>query len=276
MDYSLTLYFYPSPTGVNWKSPRHLTWSILKNAITRKPRLIGHVSVLLEGPGKRIFSGMSTEGHDQNRKFVLKEHMGMGVLFHEYEGLVEDEEKLAPELKIRLENGHFSFIKFKLSPESFQKCVQYFEEYIQHNVGKIYGLPYRPRYKEGAGCSAYAASFLEVAGVMNEEFRTHWSGRVRVPQEFIGGPSNGGHKVPVWKILLPTKKSKTWAQKHEDGTDVFFWDPDMMHEWTVKKWTVLQAHSKNTIYQAVKDHNAKGILVDSSKILPSEEPIWLK
>ena len=44
--------------------------------------------------------------------------------------------------------------------------MEYFHEYRDRGYAQNYGLPLRPRYGEGAGCSAFAVSFLDVAGLL--------------------------------------------------------------------------------------------------------------
>jgi hypothetical protein len=279
MAYSLTLHIYPSPYGVDWTSPRSLTRSVFKNAISGKPRMIGHVSIQLEGPGETDMAGMSSTDLNRSRRLILIDGMGLGVLYHRYPGLVEDAAKLNPEIEDRMQKGNFSFVRFEISKESFERVKQYLREYREKNIGRYYGLPFRPRYGEGAGCSAFAASILEVAGVMNEEFRKQWSGQVRLPEEFVGEPGKGKRKVGVWKLLLPTRKNARWAHANEEGRDMFFWDPDMMHAWVMKTWDALQQsqnqNQKQNQMRTMTEQNSKGILVDSSKNAPTSEPIWL-
>ena len=272
----MTMYVYPSPHGVDWKSPHHLTRSVVKNALTFKPRTIGHVSIRLEGMGENHLVGMTALDQSLSRKLILRDHLGLGSLFYSFPGLLEDHQKLEPELMKRLANGHFSFIRFALSKESFEKVKQYLLEYTSKNIGRVYGLPFRPRYGEGAGCSAFAASFIEIAGLMQDEYRKNWSGTVRIPLAYLGEPGKTGkeRKVGIWKLLIPSAENLRWSEKNEPGRDVFFWDPDMMHRWILKKWDELKNHPVEGL-QATLEQKSKAILVDSSKILPKSEPIWL-
>ena len=272
MDYFLTLYFYPSPHGVDWRSPLHLTRSVVRNALSFKPRTIGHVSILLEGKGERYFTGMAAINNNDNRRLILIEQMGLGVLFHQVPGYAEGKDKLDPELVKRLVSGKFSFLKIRISEASFLRTKQYLHEYAEKKVAKWYGLPLRPRHEEGAGCSAFAASVLEVAGVMEEEFKKNWTGQVRVPSALMG--ELNGRKVPIWKLLIPSKLNRRWATKEEPGRDIFFWDPDLMHAWAKKTWSALQKETRDR-YQTVREQNTIGIVVDSSKIVPTDESFWL-
>ena len=262
--YSLTLYIYPSPFGVDWRSPHHLARSVILNSASLLPRTIGHVTVEIknEDPAnpERYFAGMSSHNDALNRRLIFLENLGLGVLFYRYPGYLEGVEKLDPEKEKRLQRGNFSFVRFLLSRESFERVRLYLQEYQKHEVGKYYGLPLRPRHKEGAGCSAFAASFVEVAGLMNDEFRKHWSDQVRVPEAFL-------KNVSILRLLTPFSKSLKWAKPEEPGRDVHFWDPDMMHAWTKKR-------ESDAAMKVIFEKNTRGILVDSSKIVPKDESIW--
>ena len=98
---------------------------------------------------------------------------------------------------------------------------------------------------------------------MSEEFKKHGSSQVRVP-EFLMTETNQEHKkIPIWKLLLPSKLNLRWAYPNEAGRDIFFWDPDMIHSWVMK--------NRNT-----KEKNTSGIFLDVSSQKPKNEPIWLK
>lgn len=269
--YSLTLYIYPSPYGVDWRSPLHLTRSVIKNAASLRPRQIGHVAIELksdvDGRTERFFTGMTSNNGATNRKLIFLKQMGLGVLFHQYPGFLESIEKLDPELEKRLEKGHFSFVRFNLSKESYERARLYLNQYQERNVGKYYGLPQRPRYGEGAGCSAFAASFVEVAGVMRDEFKNNWSSQVRVPEEFLAN-------IPIWRLLIKSAKNQRWANENEPGKNIFFWDPDMMHAWVNQKIEALKTSPSADLTVSI-EKNTRGILVDSSKIVPNDESIWL-
>ena len=41
----LTLYFIPSPIGIDWSTPSSLAWTAMKNRMTLQSRFMGHVFV---------------------------------------------------------------------------------------------------------------------------------------------------------------------------------------------------------------------------------------
>ena len=240
--------------------------------------MIGHASIELSahegGDGaavsERIFTGMTSDNQKLNRELILFRKRGLGVLFHRYDGYLESAEFLDVEREQRLKGGNFSFVRFQLSRESYERARRYLHEYRARRVDRYYGLPHRPRHAEGSGCSAFAVSVAEVAGVMSEEFRRHWSLELKVPERYL-------ENVPVWRLLWPDSQNLRWAETQEAGKSVFFYDPDRMHAWVKASIDELKSSSSpppHPTRSVVFEKNTWGIVIDSSTILPSQEPIW--
>ncbi len=268
--YELNLYIIPSPRGISWDSPYNLTISGICNHLTFKDRNIGHVNIEL----KKIvndelliheLTGM-VGVNMQNTKKVLLEGYGLGTIFHNYQGRLEEKEDLLKELKQKAASKRLNFINFQISEKSFNQTLRYLEEYRQ-NKPYYYGLPNRPRYGEGAGCSAFATSFLEVAGIMEDEFIQKWSKKVLVPKEIIGGSFNPQLKVSIIKLLFSPSYRK-WAKNDDDHQEIFFWDPDQMFHWVNEKL-------KSTPCEKITSfRHSQGVILDKTNCDP-EEKIWL-
>ncbi len=147
------------------------------------------------------------------------------------------------------------------------RAITYLKEYKIQNVGRYYGLANRPRYGEGAGCSAFGVSFLDVLNLVDEDMRLSWSQTVNIPLEFAGPPLRD-ESVSLLKVIL---NAGSWAKESEEHQKLTFWDPDRMHQWIQEK-----AASKNQNYTVTKNQNAVGIIMDKSFIPAPEEPIWLQ
>lgn len=269
-SYELNLYFYPSPLGVDWRSPFHLTKSAVLNSFSLKKRMIGHVSVELVGEHPTRFVGMSTKHFKQNKKLLVADGLGLGILLHQYPGHLEKESDLAAERDDRFESGRFSFIKFQLSRDSYLKVYRYLTEYEEQNKFAQYGLPNRPRYGEGAGCSAFAISFLEIANVLDKEFQMEWSGKVKLPEKLIGTKNI---KVSIFKLIFPNHQNLNWAKPNEPGIEISFWDPDKMHAWVQKKIQNKLTLEQN--YKIAQIKNTHGLIVNMRDRNPTSESIWL-
>jgi hypothetical protein len=178
---TMTLYFIPSPYGLNWESPSKLAKGILKNKLLPGSRFMGHVNIELDyqdpEDGKvHILTGM-TQKKMNAPKLLFKEKYGLGILYHSFEGRLESIEELTPELNKYFKRGNkkINFVKYKLNLSVCRRIRDYVAQYTKNGHDRYYGLYNKPLHGEGAGCSAFGASFLEVAGILEEEHHLHWS-----------------------------------------------------------------------------------------------------
>lgn len=271
----LTLYFFNTPKGINWNSPKDLLFSVLINSLTFKSHSIGHVAVELSCPQNNYYNltGM-TNLEDPYKKDILVHREGFNVIFKGIKGRLENTSDLTTELTNEFKTGErVNFLTIKISDSNCLKLSTYLEEYKQigekENFKDWYGLPNRPRYKEGGGCSAFGVSFLEVAGILRPEYVKNWSYFIRVPKSLIGDEEN---KVGIIKLLTLSKDENRWARETENHRDIFFWDPDAMNSW-IKK---ISAQNDSAPFTKVKFLNSIGLYIDESSIEANNSPIWLK
>lgn len=264
----MTLYFIPSPYGLDWDTPASITRTTIKNEITLKDRHIGHVAIELKcTDGTHLITGM-TGDVSVAKKLLFREGLGLGLLFYNFNGSIETTEKLKSEIEIKAKQGRLSFLQFKIKSATCKRLVQYVNEFTSKGYMANYALPHRPRYGEGSGCSAFGASFIELAGLMEEEFKNAWSRHLRVPEKYIGKPISD-KKVPITSLLLPLSKT-SWAEENEPHRKIFFWSPDDMHEWVLKK--IKNDFPKE--YQITKRDNAWGLIYDRTHIETPNGPIF--
>jgi hypothetical protein len=209
---------------------------------------------------------MVAKAPDYFNQVIIKQR-GLGVLYHSFEGQLEDKKDIELERAQLYAEGRINFIKFKLNEQQCKRIFQYLTEYRKNNVGRFYGLANRPRFGEGAGCSAFGASFVDVLNLLDQEMKDSWSHSIKIPLE-LAGPPLRNEGVNLLKIML---HSRSWAKENEKCQSLFFWDPDKMYNWVKKKITM-----KQSPYQVVKIENAVGIMVDQSHLSIPDEPIWSK
>lgn len=269
--HDLTLFFYPSP-GMDWSSPASLMKSTVKNKlIKRKPRSIGHVSIMLRTPDSIQITGMTQLDKQEGRNEVLFRGFGLGILTHTFKGELETTEHLAPELVERAkQDGILSYLRFDISAETMMRLKRYLKEYSDSGAGNQYGMKPRPLYGEGSGCSAFAASFLENAGLMTDDLRSAWTRSFRIPEKYLGGPHHQKH-VPIWKLLF----ARSWAPHDEPHEEGFFWDPDLMHDWLLKKFARERLQPSGNC-QLEYWHRSIGISIDARSVATPTGPVLLK
>lgn len=244
----LRLYLLRSPLGVNWSSPWGLTTSILKNEIApvgnKRAYSISHVFVELncQSTGTHIYRGMTSATTTEERELIFKKKYGLGTMFHFFAGKLEKDEGILRDLAPYAGSKRRAELTIKVSPESCQRMVDYAYEYEKLGYGKMYsGLQADPLKGEGAGCSAFAVSFLRVGGLM-DDFTQHWKKILDVPKKLIGGPMTG-NKVNI--ITLVANPFARWSNK-VPHVHLEAWDPESMHSWIKKT------------YQSVKDGKYDG------------------
>ncbi len=228
--HELVLFFYPSP-GLNWMNPKGLTYTTTRNKLLGRPRAIGHVTILVRSPDGFFLTGMTQLLQNEGRREVLFGGYGLGILLHNFKGALEKQEKLIPELEKRsLKPGWLSYFRVATNEKTNARLREYLEAYKKNNYDAYYGMKNRPLCGEGSGCSAFAASFLETAGILSNEFRREWTRHFNIPHDLIGGPITG-KKVSVIDVI---RRADRWAQENEPHEKGFFWDPDLMHAWLVR------------------------------------------
>lgn len=257
----LTLYYIPSPFGIDWTSPTSLARSIIKNKFGFKKRFMGHVNIELEySDGTSSFLTGISGNTKSSPKLLLKDGMGLGILYHSYDGGLEDEKELNVELGKYFNKGNKSinFSRYKINLEAANRIEKYLSIIKEKNLDRYYGLINNPLRGEGSGCSAFGASFLRVAGIMTDEYQKNCSHNVTLPSNLCGSPLRK-NKVNFLKMLT---NQYNWGDPEIDHT-LHFWDPDLMHTWVQKKLT---EHNQNSDFKIVNIDNSKGIEYDCTQI----------
>ena len=233
----ITLFAIPSPrpAELSWESPGKLVRRVLFNKVGNMTglgfhRTLGHAGIRVECDGVDgddvFFQGSmtNTDGAQFNR-LLTEDRVGLGMLFDNVDGEIESAEVLEETLQTRYDNGRVSFLRIGVSAETCSGLMDYVRAYSEENVQANYGLAARPLYREGAGCSAFSISFLDLGNLIEPEYYDEWSFQVRAPADLVGGTQNPGNSVSLWRLFWLTRD---WATPGEEGFDVFGWDPTLM------------------------------------------------
>jgi hypothetical protein len=279
---TLTVYAITSPQGINWSTPKTLTWSAARNQISPETHKIGHANIHLrcaknEGDGEdfEILTGMTSGRDDPTMRLIKQEGYGLGILFTTIPGRLESRSEVATDLHDRFRSGKVNFMQFKTAPATCARLTAYVTEYQSRGYDQYYGLPNRPRYGEGAGCTAFAASFLDLAGLHPESLRSRWMKRRLVPAFLTGGPLTGNF-VPPLALLQPLRPLR-WANANEPHFAINFYDPDSLFQHVESSWN----HGMNPLgldsTTAIRTNmgRAKGFIFDATTVETPAEPIWL-
>lgn len=263
----LTLYFIPSPSGMDWSTPANIAISALKNRLTFQSHFMGHVFVELQCGEKKDLTGMVGKNFDYLTQLLIN-NRGLGVLYHSFDGRLEDKADVEAELKELTEEGkRINFVRYLINEDQCKRAQTYLSEYREKNVGRYYGLANRPLYAEGAGCSAFGASFAEVVGVMDLDTHDAWTQSINIPLKFAGPPL----QEKGVNLLTLMFNGASWAKEKDPHQKLTFWSPDRMYDWVKLKISKAGFEKEFAVKQMGK---STGLVIDKSFLPAPSGPIW--
>lgn len=265
IPFSVTLHIIPTAYGLNWKTPKDILLSVVKNKLqlfkARWP--IGHVSVeMCDGDKQISYIGQSTSEFQEFQKQIFKSHAGFGVLTTDVPGSLQDLVELKENYgKLMTRANQISYVTFILPPEKFKRFKKYTQDFDKLKGWHRYGLHNRPLLGEGAGCSAFASSCFQAIGL--SELSENWSRTLYIPKRLIGSEKNPVH---VFKLLR--EGSLNWTEELEPSYKLHFYDPELMWEWYLRADVQQQAVESYEVAQA------RGIILDYTDQKFNNEMEW--
>jgi hypothetical protein len=213
----------------------------------------------------RELTGMDGKHCDYFRELLIHGR-GLGILFHSFKGELQKKSELDPELAAFCQSGKVNFVRFLLNDGQCDRVAEYWKQFRDQNMGRHYGLFNRPRYGEGSGCSAFGASFAEVAGVLDQEVIDAWSHSVNIPLKYAGPPLRE-ERVNLLNLMWNARR---WAAENEDHRKLYFWDPDRMFQWIRQ-----MCDSKDDFCKVGQIGKAQGLILEKTHLAVPRGPIWL-
>lgn len=272
----MTMYVIPPLVPMNWQSPRSLLFSYLNNLLTpakyvkhRHP--MGHVLIELNDSNRYTIAGVVAESKADLAFKVYAQGYGLGILFTHLSGRIEIGETNTEELGKRFTGGDVAYLRFKISPECFDRLWQYMEGYRTREYYKTYNGDNNPRAGKGAGCSAFGMSFVELCNLLPETVTGAWKITANVPNRLVGGPEGGNRWVGVHRILMKGKWADT--SRHRYRT-IEYYEPTLIYSWIVHQWSAITLDNSLSPEREQKE-NAKGLLIDCSRCTVPTDPIWI-
>jgi hypothetical protein len=238
---SITLFIIKPPREISWESPRSITWTAFKSRVNSDFHSIGHTMIQLqcdktkESAEINEVTGMTDIDHSLDKELLFEKGIGMGVFFYDYPGTLNSEKFVWREVFQSSEMyERLATLKALLNPKSCHRLAQYLKEYKEFDVYKHFGLSLSPRKKEGAGCTSFAASFFEVAGLLSSEIKKAWTLDVHVQESLIGRPLIDQFIESTQ--LLYGSKAKSWAKENEKNWPILVYDTQFLYRWIKKIW----------------------------------------
>lgn len=174
----LTLTVIPTGEDLDWSSPNALIRTALREAARERElvasgaagvtHFIGHTHVQLDcGELSIPFTGQTGGGEEW--KSIAD---GFGAMFRDFPGTLNefpgpDHDAAVEDVRLRTESGHLLRMSFDVNRGMCARLHDYYEEYKRRRAYEHFVPSARPRRFEGGGCATFAASFLDVGGLLD-------------------------------------------------------------------------------------------------------------
>lgn len=231
---------------------------------------LGHILVELHDTAHYALLGMVAESRAEMFNSVTKERYGMGALFTIFKGKLETEADNYHQLIDRYPRGDIAYLKFLLGPQAFSRLWQYMLEYSERGYDKKYNGHNKPREGKGAGCSAFAMSFIELAGLLDTTITNHWRVNVNVQDKLLGGPQGGYRTISTWRLAFTQRWADTTSQAFHP---LSYYEPRWIFNWIVDRWDK-PGNEYPIKYGVQRREAAKGLVFDCRNTPVPTDDIW--
>ncbi|MCC6137222.1 MAG: hypothetical protein IT287_01200 [Bdellovibrionaceae bacterium] len=195
---------------------------------------------------------------------ILFGRSSLGLLTSRFPGYLLSEETVMQYLKPAIPSGKVRAISFEINYESCVRLQKYYVEYQARGFDRQYsGFTSNLYLGEGAGCAAFAISFLQVAGVLDTYFQKSWSRQLSVPFSLL---PEGGNPPTFWGYMLGIEES--WATKNEKALSLTIYDPEKIYDWVFAQTN--ERHISPVRSKLVLVENALELVVDSQDVTSTE------
>ncbi len=253
----LIIYSVNPPTPIDWSSPKSAFKSIFRNSFIKegydaeefdydrglvkkrkqvKTHFIGHMFMQLSCAGyPSILTGMSSPGYEEIKGLMI-DGKSFSQIISTTKGHFNTSQELQEEIDIRKRKaGNLHYMGINLRPGSCEELLKYLTEFKACGVNTRYGgLDANPHKGEGAGCSAFAVSFLQrlnlvpmIDKIKKGDFGSEFLRTINIPKIMLKTETDDP-KIGAWGLLKGSKIS--WASG-EDGRPTTFFDPELFSKW---------------------------------------------
>jgi len=259
-DNTLLIHSVNPPKPIDWSTPGKTFKSIFKNSFIKegyerettdneglpktefvsiKTHFIGHMFMELKCSNyPKIVTGMSSPGYEEISGLLI-EGKSFSQILQTTKGHFNTAEELIEEMEMRRTKvGNLQSMGIKLSQNACEELLKYLTEFKACGIDKKYGgLSASPHKAEGAGCSAFALSFLQRINIMpmidqinDSTFGHQFKRRVYVPFSMLK-TKDKEPEVGAWGLLKgnPIK----WAKDKHEGFEVDFFDPELFSSYVL-------------------------------------------
>lgn len=270
----LRLYFMPSsPVRIEWDNPKNLVDSTIAAGFTNRNHPISHTTIELSCPsiGVHYHAGAVSADKNASMKLLFEDKIGLSIMAGAWPGRLESQQEIIDSLNYRgIRNGMLSAVTFTISNSTCARLNSYYREMESRSGSRFYGFAARPRRHEGAGCSAFVASFLDVAGILTLEIRKAWTTQVKVPLSLMTILGTGAPSTV--QELMAHPDALKWSDPSAPHMAITVYDPDRMHDWVMEKVKSQQLKDNSL---ATSFPKIVAIKMDVSSIATPSDPLFV-
>ncbi len=242
---TITLQVVPSTYELQWKKPRDLLFSLIKNKyyFPLTPSILGHVTTeincTIDGERKNFFIGQSAKDLQAFQRYILGGY-GFSILNNPslykdiplltVSGKLDKRDEFYKKIDDYISKDHFAAISFPVTEANCAKALDFAKTYTEKTknskvAGNIYGFGADPLKFEGAGCATMAESLLELAGLST--YANMYKRRVYLSDDLIGDPENS-RPAGIWSLI---SSDLDMSIKPKEELRVFdFPDPQLIYD----------------------------------------------
>lgn len=265
----ITFYAIPELNNINWDGPSSLFRSTFKGYVKSvfhpKSYVIGHAYVKIESPllDSVLYIGMRSMSRSQNFKGIFKDGLGLGILGASLKGRLESTEEVRKSIQYYEKRGKISFIKVETNETAIKRVLDFIAQYQKENEfglspADFYNGALWPGYEnEGAGCSAFALTILDLADAFPKHLYDDWAASIRIPMGLIGGQRYNRKKVNGAKLLMKNSWYKGSGVRDTDFVDFSIFVPDKIYRWILDEY-----FDEQSDYKTGLEGTIPGIIMD--------------
>jgi hypothetical protein len=233
-----SLYAIKSPKILDWTTVRSLISTAGRGALGGASHQIGHVYVGYKCDGEtEVLTGMTSGKGFSSRNDLFNKGYGMSVLVNDNPGHLQGTEEVTKDIEKYIKKGNrMAIMKMQITNEQCLAMKRWHADYAARTPIIYGGVDKRPLLGEGAGCSAYSMSFIEVADVDFGFFNEKFEMTIHMPQSALGGPNFGNRRVGIMSLYGNRTRLDTPTP---NSVEVTLYDPNTMYLWINKQYDLL-------------------------------------
>jgi hypothetical protein len=242
---------------------------------------IGHTNVHLSCGGRDIWTGITS---DDSKGDLEREAFFSGaaleVMLDDIPGReLSAEEIHGAELDFYLSNTRMNALRFQINASQCQRMLEFYDGYKRRRLDHVFGgLAAEARHGQGVGCTPYALSFLDSAGLVTPEFRASIYRRHCIPHDIINYPGHPA-RISLMGIALP------WVDAHFVAPDspephlcIEYGDPELGYKYVTALYEAALTPPKGLlqIHAGVAGRTARVVELDARAVPPATGPVFIE